>query len=205
MAVHYIKLMVNCPFSILYHVLAQAFGHCYRRCLKLENGNSYGVILGGKYFLGTGTDPVITIALEEENNNTFVEIFSYWVQKSYARDVLKILDKLGFTYRVLDDINYFTCEQASNILDESLSKVEGRRIQVLPKNIKNLIPCPFLDFDFSLYYLDVYICRAAKLMGYPSYKMFEKEVIERCIQYKYLDCNFFLEGSRREKELERNE
>jgi len=52
--------MVNCPFSILYHVLAQAFGHCYRRCLKLENGNSYGVILGGKILIiMAGNDGIV--------------------------------------------------------------------------------------------------------------------------------------------------
>jgi len=75
---------------------------------------------------------------------------------------------------------------------------------VLPKNIRNLIPCPFLNFDFSHYYLGAYVCMAAKLLGYPSYKLLEKEVLNRCVEYKYLECPYYLEGSKREKELERS-
>ena len=60
----------------------------------------------------------ISITLEEkEDNEVVVEAFSYVgarkvkapprIDKRCVREVLKIVDKLGFTYRILDEIDYF--------------------------------------------------------------------------------------------------
>jgi len=65
MTVHYIRLIVNSPFPALYYVLARKFGQCYRRCLKLENGKLYGIIIGEKHFFRIGSMASITVTLEE--------------------------------------------------------------------------------------------------------------------------------------------
>jgi len=216
MAAYYIRFVVYTSFPVLYRVLSEAFGHHYRRCLKLVNGNLFGIILGGRYpWEYMPLDVTLSITLEEkEGNEVVVEAFSYVgarkvkapprIDKRCVREVLKIVDKLGFTYRILDEIDYFTLEQVPYNPDKLFSETEIRKIQVLPKNIRNLIPCPFLNFDFSQYYLGVYVCRVAELLGYSSYKLLEKDVLNRCVEYRYLECPYYLEGSKKEKELERS-
>ncbi|MHA1721730.1 MAG: hypothetical protein ACTSXW_01500 [Candidatus Baldrarchaeia archaeon] len=217
MTVHYIRLVVNSSFSTLYRVLSRVFGQCYRRCLMLKGGYFYGIIVGEKYFWRSNSSAAVTITLEEEEDNrVIVEVFSYagghgvfdisyGVHKTYVHEVLEVLRRGGFSYKILDEIDYFTPKQTPYDPDGLLSKEWGgeeeEEVQLLPERIKKLSPCPFLEpsLDFS----DIYICKASKIIDIPTYTLHEKEVLKRCVENKYLHCKHYIEGLKRQKELRR--
>jgi len=182
----------------------------------LKSGYFYGIIVGEKYFWRSNSSAAVTITLEEEGDGrVVVEVFSYaggsgvfdisyGVHKTYAHEVLRALENGGFSYEILDEIDYFTPKQTPYNPDELLPKeeIEEEKVQLLPEKIRKLYPCPFLEssLDFS----DIYICKASKIINLPTFTLHEKEVLKRCVENRYLQCKYYLEGLRKQREMERS-
>ncbi len=76
---HYVRLLVECPFPVLYRVLIRNIPNFYRRCLKLEDGRLYGIMYSEhsyySIFHGASIFAPLIITLEEkEDEKTFVEV-----------------------------------------------------------------------------------------------------------------------------------
>ncbi|MHA1581355.1 MAG: hypothetical protein ACTSYM_02440 [Candidatus Baldrarchaeia archaeon] len=56
-----------------------------------------------------------------------------------------MLENGGFSYEILDEIDYFTPKQTSYNPDELLPReeIEKREVQLLPEKIRKLYPCLF--------------------------------------------------------------
>ena len=58
--------------------------------------------------------------------------------------------------------------------------------------------------EASLDFSDTYICKASKIINLPTFTLHEKEVLKRCVENRYLHCKYYLDGLKKQKEMERN-
>ena len=131
---HYVRALVYAPFERLYASLASAFGNCFRRCFRLEDGRLMGIIVGEKYFFRTNSTASIVIVLEERvAGKIFLEAISqaggtglmdvsYGVHADYARDVLEHVRSMRLGYEVLEEIDYFDPTKMPYDPDEPLKR-----------------------------------------------------------------------------------
>jgi len=126
---------------------------------------------------------------------------TYGVHKDYARKVLNTLKILELNYEILDEINYFSPEKIPYDPDSPIPKDERRIPPLLPERIMKLRPCPFLAH--SLESPKRYIFNAAELLSISMYTLSEKEVIKRCTGSQYINCKYYVEGTKEQRRRER--
>ncbi|HDJ25722.1 MAG TPA: hypothetical protein ENF34_00180 [Candidatus Bathyarchaeota archaeon] len=134
---HYVRALIYAPFKDLYVGLSKAFGNCFRRCFRLEDGRLMGIIIGERFFFRTSSTASLVIVLEEKlagrvlleaiaqaGGKGFMDI-SYGAHVDYAHDVLRYVSDMQMGYELLNEISYFTPSKAPYDPDEPLKLEEG--------------------------------------------------------------------------------
>jgi len=211
---YYVRIRIPCPFHKVYRLLARRFCTCYRRCLRLEGGRLYGLIIGERFSWPADSGISITIILYEEAGDRVVaEIISHaggraligpwrrsslrWAHEGYVEEVLGFLKSRNIDFELLDRIDDFSPNKApydpdvflpslglEEKMNEHLEKM--RRTAQLPLKIKALGPCPFLTS--SREFPGLYVCRARELTHVPVDVLREDEVLGKCVRDRYEEC-----------------
>jgi len=99
----------------------------------------------GRVFLWNNCDYTCIKSYKSSGESERSFDISYGAPKTYVHEVLKMLENGGFSYEILDEIDYFTPKQTSYNPDELLPReeIEKREVQLLPEKIRKLYPCLF--------------------------------------------------------------
>ena len=203
----YVRILVESPFPVLYHVLIRKLPHFYRRCLRLDNNKLYGIIYSEQsyysMFFGANMWAPLIITLEEkEDEKTFIEVLWHSSEKG-LKMLFKVIETLGLKYEKIDEIKSFLPSNTPYNPDLPVPEVDEKAIQLLPEKMKRLGACPFLEV--SLEFSDIYICGASRLIYIrEGSSIYEKDVKKRCIENRYVECKYYLEALKKQRDLKRN-
>lgn len=196
----YVKLLVHYSFPDFYYVLAKKYGKIFRKCFRLEDGKLYGILVGEMFLFGIEGKISIFIALEErKGDEVFVEVFLHGgpqtmpfdPYKRWIKKFLNFLNDFGFNYDILSEMYKVSMKDAlSDVEKEILGK--DKMISFLPKRLRVLNPCPFLEM--SPEFPDVYICKASEIVYMPVYNFSEQKVLKQCVENRHLHCKHYLEA-----------
>ena len=204
MPAYYVKLLVHHSFPDLYYVLAKKYGKIFRKCFRFEDGKLYGILVGEMFLFGVEGKISIFIALgERKGDGVFMEVvlhgglqtmpFDHY--KRWIKKFLNFLKDFGFNYDILSEIHKVSMKDTlSDVEKEILGKDE--MISFLPKRLRVLNPCPFLEM--SPEFPDVYICKASEIVYMPVYNFSEQEVLKQCVENRHLHCRHYLEAIEKE-------
>mgnify|MGYP000182654889 FL=1 len=116
--------------------------------------------------------------------------------------LFKMLEILGLKYEKVNEIMSFLPSNAPYNPDLLVPEVDERSLQLLPREMKSLGACPFLEI--SLDFPDLYICGASRIIYIASSSsMTKKDVDKRCIENRYVKCKYYLEALKGKQEEER--
>jgi len=211
---YYVRIRISSPFHKVYRLLAKRFCTCYRRCLRLEGGRLYGLIIGeGFPWSAEGSISITIILYEEAGDRVVAEVISHagwralirpwmrsWLRQAYecyVGEVLSFLKSRNMDFELLDRIDDFSPDRAPYDPDAFLPSLgieekvneyleEMRRTARLPLKIRALRPCPFLTS--SREFPDLYVCRAREVAYVPIDVFREDEVLRKCVRDRYEEC-----------------